>query len=129
MKHDNYYLYLLSTLLEPSYFDMILSSCIAKLVSCDFHNLLEYFKYALHISTECNTVCRSFGPFHNTDIPDAGVVVNLHVLMGARILKLKITICRFCRQIFDVRRIAVIHCMCTCENSDFSPIGSNEKTS
>ena len=52
MKHDNYYLYLLYTLLEPSYFDMILSSCIAKLVSCDFHNLLEYSKYALHISTD-----------------------------------------------------------------------------
>ena len=30
---------------------MILSLCIAKLVSCDFHNLIEYSKYALHIST------------------------------------------------------------------------------
>ena len=53
MKHDNYYLYLLSTLLESSYFSMILSSCIAKLVSCDLHNLLECSKYALHISTRC----------------------------------------------------------------------------
>ena len=30
---------------------MILSLCIAKLVSCDFHNLIECSKYALHIST------------------------------------------------------------------------------
>ena len=52
MKYDNYYPYLLSTLLEPSYLGMILSSCIAKLVSCDFHNLLEYSKYALHILTD-----------------------------------------------------------------------------
>ena len=51
MKHDNYYSYLLYTLLEPSYFGMILFSCIAKLVSCDFHNLLECFKSALLIST------------------------------------------------------------------------------
>ena len=47
----NYYSYLLSILLEPSYLGMILSSCIAKLVSCDFHNLLEYSKYVLHILT------------------------------------------------------------------------------
>ena len=51
MKHDNYYSYLLSTLLEPSYLDMILSSYTAKLVSCDFHNLLKYYKYVLYIST------------------------------------------------------------------------------
>ena len=29
---------------------MILSSSITRLVSCDFHNLLECSKYALHIS-------------------------------------------------------------------------------
>ena len=52
MKHGDYYSYLLSTLLEYSYFGVILSSCIAKLVSCDFHNLLEYSKYALHILTD-----------------------------------------------------------------------------
>ena len=51
MKHDNYYSYLLSTLLEPSYLGVILSSCITRLVFCDFHNLLECSKYALHIST------------------------------------------------------------------------------
>ena len=55
MKHDNYYSYLLSTLLQHSYLGMILSSCIAKLVSCKFHNLLECSKYALHIST-CNFI-------------------------------------------------------------------------
>ena len=49
MKHDNYYSYLLFTLLESSY----LSSCIAKLVFCDFQNLIECSKYALHISTWC----------------------------------------------------------------------------
>ena len=47
---DNYYSYLLSTFLKPSYLAMILS-CITKLVSCDFHNLLECSKYALHVST------------------------------------------------------------------------------
>ena len=51
MKHNNYYSYLLSTLLEPSYIAMILSLCIAKLISCDSHNLLECSKYSLHIST------------------------------------------------------------------------------
>ena len=58
MKHDNYYSYLLSTLLEPSYLGMILSSCIAKLVSCDFHNLLECSNYALLISTVGNSVSK-----------------------------------------------------------------------
>ena len=43
---------MLSTLLDPSYFGMILFLCIAKLVSCDFHNLLKCSKYAWHISTK-----------------------------------------------------------------------------
>ena len=51
MKHDNYYSYFLLTLSKPSYLGMISFSCIAKLVSCDFHNLLECSKYVLHIST------------------------------------------------------------------------------
>ena len=59
MKHDNYYSYLLSTLLKPSYLGMILSSSIAKLVFfCNSHNLLECSKYALHILTDHNsTAC------------------------------------------------------------------------
>ena len=51
MKHDNYNSYMLSTLLEPCYLALILSLWIANLVSCDFHNLLECSKYALHIWT------------------------------------------------------------------------------
>jgi len=39
---------------EASYLATILSLCIAKLVSCDFHNLLECSKYALHVSTCSN---------------------------------------------------------------------------
>ena len=60
MKHDNYYSYLISTLLKPSYFGMILSSCIAKLVSCDFQNLLECSEYALHISTDDYGISMTF---------------------------------------------------------------------
>ena len=59
IKCDNYYLYLLSTFLEPSYLGMILSSCITKLVSCDFHNLLQCFKYALHISTDAPSILQA----------------------------------------------------------------------
>ena len=62
MKHDNYYSYLLSTLLEPSYHGMILFLCIAKLVFRDFHNLLECSKYALHISKGMVLAGRRRGP-------------------------------------------------------------------
>ena len=39
------------SVLKSFYLAMILSLCITKLVSCDFHNLIECSKYALHIST------------------------------------------------------------------------------
>ena len=108
MKHDNYYSYLLSTILDPSYFIMILSSCIAKLVSCDFYNLLECSKYALHISTVRNFQFYSISDLcQQSDHSSENSVVPLILLANSIDL---LTNCLLLL-VFDY---LVIHKMCSC---------------
>ena len=86
MKHDKYFF----TLLGPSYLVMILSSCIEKLSSCDFYNLLERSKYALHISryhlATCFLAVKSFLPLSEGLIGQGELVAGQGELVAGQVV-------------------------------------------